>query len=265
MTMLLLKLGTGRLPEGVFTAYALMDGTSLVDIFTSSSDDRAFEKAKELALGAAVEVEADMAVAAQRRGYPSRALTPGEDADRAHFTLSVFAPEVLEGIEQPGVLLDFFEAAYVFAAAVRRDTRQWSFIVDVRGTIGDVPLNERLGVLVDAGERPEMTTMTEGDIERLLNRAAELEQVGRMGVIFDPEPSVVAAALERAYGLTNVPRPFVGRSNAPQPLTAVDVEKLAALMGATGRHVSAGTMGMDWRPQLGGTLEVRLTVRGIAD
>lgn len=265
MSLLVLKLGTGILPEGIFTAYALMNGTALFDMYVASNDDEALQKAAESAHGHALECEPGLTEAAQRRGYPVRPLTAGEAADRAHCSLSVFAQDTFEGINQPEVLLDFFEAAYVFAYAVQTDTRQWSFIADIRGTVADTTLHERLGVLVNTGVKPSLYAMTEEVHDRLHAGSCKLDDIDCLAVVFEDEPRAVAETLEQPYGLTSVPTPYMLWAKHRWVPDAVIVEKLAGLMGVIGRHISAGHVGMAWNPRLGGLLEIRLGVRGIAD
>ena len=264
MALVLLKLGTGVLPEGGYTAYAVSDGSNLVDLYTAASDGQAIDHARDLASGRELECEPALASAALARGCPVRPLSAGEAADRAHFTMRVFAPDLLEGMT-PGILTDFFEAAYVFVFGAAKDTRQWQFIADLRGTIGDTRMEDRLGLIVNTGATPGLSALDEQNLERLLEGEVGLDDVDRSVVRFEQEPAALAAALEQPYGLGFVPWPHIvsgGRAHAP---SALEVETLAALMGMTGRHLSTGEMGMTWQPHLGGSLEVRLGVRGIAD
>jgi hypothetical protein len=264
MTMLALKLGTGPLPEGVYSLYALTDEQGLVDLYEAACDAQALERALGLAAGSPLECEPGLAAAAAPLGLAVRPLEPGEAANRAYLAKVVFAAQLIP--ECPaGVLMDLWEAAYVLAFAAAKERRQWQLLAEVRGTIGKTRLDERLGLVFNTGEHPSLWVMAEADLRRLAAGSAELEAIERLTLTFEDGPEALAAALEEPYGLTSVPWPRAFRNGVEGPVTPVEAEKLAALMGAAGRHVSAQRLGMDWDPHLGGTLQVRLSVLGVAD
>jgi hypothetical protein len=264
MTMLALKLGSGTLPEGTYSVYAVTGEGGLVDLYEAASDALALEQALGLSGDAPLECEPGLQEAAADLGLAVRALDAGDAANRAYLAKVVFAPQMIP--ECPaGVLMDFFEAAHILAHAAAKDRRQWQLQVDIRGTIAGTALDERLGVIFNSGERPSLWAVAESDLGRLAGGTAGLDAIDRMTVDFEDEPAALAAALQEPYGLTRVPWPRVIRDGEERPVTPLQAEELAALMGVAGRLVSAQRTGMDWDPYLGGTLQVRLSVLGVAD
>jgi hypothetical protein len=256
-----LKIGAGSSSEGPVTVYALLEKLELIELYTASSDADAVARAIELSAGAGVELEDALEPAAAAAGRPVRRPTAGEAATRVELAVRVFARASF-GAVAPHALLDYFETAYAFWQVSRRETKHRDLVVDLRGAIGGAQVDERRGIVVSLGERPSLATMSEADLERVL-AGTPVTQVDRLAVTFGEDPPALAQALERPYGLKLVPLPLLVEGGRSGVVSDLLITKLATIMALLARHFGAGSMGVAWDAGIGGTVEARLTHRGI--
>ncbi len=263
MSVLLVRLGRGVFAEGEVTAYAAIDGQELLDIYTAGSDSDAIAHVRSLSGGASVVCDPGLENAARAAGLPCRPLSDGEAAHRAHFSMFVFAPEMLEGID-PGVLVDYFEASYILQIAAQKDAKQYQFRAELSGRIGDTSVDDEVFVIFNAGPSPRMTVVTRQSFDLLEKGERSFADTDQLSVIFEREPQAMIESLTAAYGLSYVPRPLLMREAEEVSPSQIEVEKLAALMGLSGRFVSANKIGMEWTPSLGGSIVVQFDLLGAA-
>jgi hypothetical protein len=263
MSALLFSLGRGPIPEGTFSVYALIDGSDVKEIFPADSPAQALDRALAIS-DAPPECGPQLQEAAEARGWTARELRPPELAIRAHLAIRVFAADLFPGI-QSHIMAEFFDAAYIFQVAADRDIRQYHFRAAMQGQIGNEPVSETVAAVMNTGPAPSLWVMAESQLARLVEGSVPFQEIDLHSVNFADEPEAVVDALEDAYGLTGLPYPRGQGRFAPTPLDAMLIEKLAALLGVTGHYLSAQSPGMDWNPQLGGELRVRIELLGVAD
>lgn len=255
--LLVFRVGTGR--DGEPACYAAMEGTELVEMYMTPDDDSALVVAERLADGGTIETELGLAEAAGRRGYLARPLSAGEAGDRAHLAIGVYAEDTFADIRNPGVLLDFFHAAFGFERVFCSEEAPELWLrAQLRGTIGSEPAGAVLGIVIAPGKRPALYAAAAAQLEAALAQGRELWDIDRFGVAFMDEPEPLRIALEQAYSLRGVATPFLVSRSHRMRVDEPFAEEIAGLLTATARYQALGDTTTSYPSHLGGTLEIAL-------
>jgi hypothetical protein len=258
-SLLFVRLGTGDLREGHKTLYAVLDGGTPVDMYTASNPDEGLAMAREIAKDRPVECEDALTDLAHRRRATTRELTPYEKVMKLHIAAPMFEPTTYGKVLDDRAVMDFFEAASAFARTVASDPRdEWFVGATLRGTVAGQTFDRELFLLVLPGQTPGLHILSKADADWVFEHEAQTTDVDHMAITFLRRPQALVELADPAYGLTVIPHVEVFEQRQQRQPNDVDFEVLAACMAVIARHVAAKAPGIDYTPQMGGELALRL-------
>lgn len=215
-TVFVCRLGPIPHPAGGINLYLSFANDARFEPIHANDDTEGLKRAAEQAKGLELTCAPELEAAGRALGFCAVPYSQMDAQNCANAAVGIALQNVLASETHPSVLMLFLEQAARFrkSPAARSWPEHELLSVQVDGATREYKIHEDFEAQIGRELGLQLMLFLEpGDAQRLLEFAAthakdEIPELTLTGVLFESEPAFARIAVERAWGIDAIPRPY---------------------------------------------------------